>query len=207
MIDYRRQFQPTTPLSASMQHILNQIPSEKLWLDLGCGSGGQLAHLTRAVGLDVSFSNLSYCKPINQPLACSDIETTLPFNKGSFDVVMISHVLEHVRSPLELCIEAYRILKTGGILIIGLPIEISLFRVIAHDHYFYGHPGHIYAFSPTGLKRLVELAGFQVDKLEFDIPLARKPKFNSLQTIGNKLVPEWLLAMTCANQWILAKKI
>jgi 2-polyprenyl-3-methyl-5-hydroxy-6-metoxy-1,4-benzoquinol methylase len=44
---------------------------------------------------------------------------------GQFDLCVISHVLEHVRSPVEFLREIHRVLKPGGTLFISLPPSID----------------------------------------------------------------------------------
>ena len=48
-----------------------------------------------------------------------------PWEKNSWDVVQILHVLEHLKEPLDAIREAERILKPGGVLIIEAPHPMS----------------------------------------------------------------------------------
>ncbi len=53
-----------------------------------------------------------------------DVERqTLPYPDGHFDVVNASHVLEHIKN-LGFCMgEMSRVLKAGGILVVGMPVK------------------------------------------------------------------------------------
>jgi ubiquinone/menaquinone biosynthesis C-methylase UbiE len=57
----------------------------------------------------------------------------LPFNDASFDVVFSSHVLEHVASVEASLLEMKRVLKPGGVLIIGMPTRtMTIVAFISH---------------------------------------------------------------------------
>lgn len=60
--------------------------------------------------------------------------SNIPVKNNSFDVVICSELLEHVREPTLILKEAYRILKSGGVLLICVPF---LFRIHS-DPYDYG---------------------------------------------------------------------
>jgi len=206
MVSIKNNIQPTSHISSSLSQIFASLPKEGKKLDLGCGGGGQLSHLINGIGLDYSMDNLRYCKILGKPLCCSDLQKPLPFAPESNVVVLISHVLEHVSSPLELCLEAHRILCKNGFLIIGVPLEQSMFRKVLRDDYFKDHPGHIYGFTPAGLRQLVQFAKFKVKDTLFDIPLARRLKLTKIQKMVNRIMPEWVLYSTCANFWVVAQK-
>ena len=52
--------------------------------------------------------------------------------EGKFDYVYSSHVIEHCSGPLKFMESAYKVLKTGGIAFIYLPLED---RTVDNDHY------------------------------------------------------------------------
>ena len=45
----------------------------------------------------------------------------IPVPNGSYDMVLMTEVLEHLEKPVEVLKEAYRILKPGGEIIITMP--------------------------------------------------------------------------------------
>lgn len=49
--------------------------------------------------------------------------TALPFATGAFDVVLCNHVIEHVPGPGAVVTELARVLRPGGLAIIGVPNE------------------------------------------------------------------------------------
>jgi SAM-dependent methyltransferase len=80
----------------------------------------------------------------------------LPFAPETCDTVLCNEVLEHVPEPVQLMIEAARVLKHGGLLILTTPMTWGL-----HEE-----PYDYYRYTPYGLKYLAEHAGLQVEKID-----------------------------------------
>lgn len=203
--EYRNNKQPKTKVSSGLRQVLDSLPNDHQVLDIGCGGGGQLESIERGMGIDISFINLYQCKRLGKPLCLADINLSLPFKDASWDIVLISHVIEHVSSPNQLCREAFRILKQGGKIIVGVPIEQSLMRMILHDDYFSDHHGHLYAFTPKGLSWLLRINGYTIQEVYFDVPLAGRIG-QWFQSFLNGFIPKTVLSKLAANFWIVAKK-
>ncbi len=134
-------------------------------LDVGCGDGGRLARW-QTMGWEVEGQEVDATAAERARAryglrvhlgALSDI--ALP--DSTFDVVTMSHVIEHVPDPLALLKECRRILKPGGRLIAVTPNVNSL------GHHRFGAcwrglepPRHLHLFSPTTLNDLGVRAGF-----------------------------------------------
>lgn len=114
---------------------------ERSWdraLDAGTGAGfllPTLAHLASEVdGVDLS-SVLSYAQAMldkrgvrNVRLQQADL-LHLPFEAGSFDLVICLSVIEHIPEPSVAFTEIARVLRPGGIAIVGYPLEHTLLRL------------------------------------------------------------------------------
>ncbi len=98
------------------------------YLDLGTGTGRLLqlfdGHYRRGVGIDasrdmlaVARANLEKTGLANATIRQADI-FSLPFEDGQFDLVTIHQVLHFVENPDIAILEAARMLKTGGRLVI-----------------------------------------------------------------------------------------
>ena len=99
-------------------------------LDAGCGSSVIIQSLNNAIGMDVNFAKLRFLRQRGIPLL-SGSSFDLPFKDGSFDCVISSQVIEHVRYDEALFAEMWRVLKPGGILVIGTPDYATLgWRII-----------------------------------------------------------------------------
>jgi len=67
-----------------------------------------------------------------------DLNDPLPFGDNSFDLVLASHILEHVEKYEQVVRELHRVLKPGGILVVKVP-EFPCRAAVAdpdHKRYF-----------------------------------------------------------------------
>jgi ubiquinone/menaquinone biosynthesis C-methylase UbiE len=87
-------------------------------LNLGAGVGTTPVHfdhlVSSVVGLDIDTSIA------NNPRVSSKVRGTadwLPFRAGSFDLVYLDWVIEHLGAPYAMACEAIRVLKPGGYLL------------------------------------------------------------------------------------------
>lgn len=125
-------------------------------LDYGCGAGGLLrsffyAGFTDIWGYDPSPQAIAQCDIINKTSNLS----ALPH--GTFDVVVLSHVLEHCTSPYSELAMAKAMLKPDGLLYIEVP---NAERYITVQPFQDFNTEHINHFTMQDLRKLVtERAG------------------------------------------------
>jgi SAM-dependent methyltransferase len=117
-------------------------------LDIGCGYGNHLFMLNgmlgkpqnvRLVGINLDPNQLGFAKAFaeevegfgNCEFDLCDIEQGLPFEPGTFDVVGMADVLEHMMNPEAVFRELARVTKPGGDIIISTPLRTSLFKTAA----------------------------------------------------------------------------
>lgn len=86
--------------------LLGELNADSLILDVGGGK--------RQIG-DPRYINLEYTAH-DEPDILGD-GTCLPFRSNTFDLVYTAAVLEHVRDPLAMGREIYRVLKPGGVVL------------------------------------------------------------------------------------------
>ncbi|MGQ0484359.1 MAG: ArsR/SmtB family transcription factor [Hyphomicrobiales bacterium] len=126
-------------VESAMRAIAGQAPV-RLHVDLGTGTGSVLrtfAHLARqSVGIDssremlaIARANLEREGPRSIQIRHGDIYA-LPFANGAADFVTIHQVLHYLDDPGRALIEAVRILKQGGRLLIAdfAPHELEMLR-------------------------------------------------------------------------------
>lgn len=76
-------------------------------------------------GIEVWEGRTAFCKHIGYNMYEVDFENgVLPFEDGFFDIVLASHVLEHLPNPKEILIEMNRVCKTGGQSLIATPTKL-----------------------------------------------------------------------------------
>jgi hypothetical protein len=80
---------------------------------------------------------------------------------GTYDVVSMSHYLEHTRDPRAELIAARRALRLGGHLLIEVPDPDSPFcRLLGHYSVHWFQPQHQHFVSVQNLRRLFHEEGF-----------------------------------------------
>ena len=120
------------PYSAS---ILNdRVAAGSRVLDIGCG-GGFLTHGLSAAGYEVtgvdpSAAALRSAKGTGIACLAAGYGEHLPFASSTFDTVVCSEVLEHVRSPDTVLGEAARVLRPGGVLLFSMPNRTRVSRLV-----------------------------------------------------------------------------
>jgi SAM-dependent methyltransferase len=92
----------------------------------------------------------------------------LPFNNDQFDIIWCSHVIEHLREPLEFLFECKRVLKPGGRVVLRTP-DIRKFKFS-----FWTDPTHVSPFTDVSLSKILVLADFaDVETSNCDLPSIR----------------------------------
>jgi SAM-dependent methyltransferase len=124
-------------------------------LDMGCGHVPLYESYRGLVSENVciDWENTAHVNPYLDQMV--DLTGTLPFERESFDTVLLTDVLEHIPDPLNLMSEVARILRPGGKLIAGVPFLYWLHEV-PHDYYRY---------TEFALRRFCELSGLRVVEL------------------------------------------
>ena len=88
------------------------------------------------------------------------------YDKGSFDLVTMWDVIEHVPDPKQLLEEAKAMLRPDGHLILETQNVDSRFAtLLGLKWHHFKHQEHIFHFNPDTVRRVLEQAGFEVVKL------------------------------------------
>ncbi len=138
-------------------------------LDVGCGNGTWLMKMAalgwEVAGVEPGLQAAQAAQAAGLAVQHGTLET-VDYAPGSFDVVRIWHVLEHVPQPLATLRQAYRLLKPGGQLIIGVPnIGGWLARLAGPFWFDLDVPRHVWHWTPQPLAVLVERAGLRIERL------------------------------------------
>jgi 2-polyprenyl-3-methyl-5-hydroxy-6-metoxy-1,4-benzoquinol methylase len=158
-------------------------------LDVGAGTGLFLS-TAKEHGFEVYGTEISpdACKISKDTYGIELFDGELAeanFPGGTFDVVTIWHVLEHLPDPMKMMKEIRRILKPGGMLVIALPnlknyLMQFLYPVVRRKKYYLFTPEdrelHFFYFNERSLRKMLQLNGFNV--------LAVKPDMGQV-TLGN----------------------
>lgn len=107
-----------------IEKIIDKNEKTIIILDDGCGTGENLkllAHYGKAQGVDISGLAVSFCRNKGFTDVKKINAASLPFEDQKFHLILLSHVLEHVKSDLQVLKEAKRVLKKGGRILILSP--------------------------------------------------------------------------------------
>jgi len=105
-------------------------------LDVGCGAGRFLYQLNKRVqnmelhGIDYSQVRIKKASTLPFKFKKANIEAGLPYEDNYFNIVYAGEVLEHLYNPDAFIIEAKRILKKGGLLLLTTPNLCAWFNRI-----------------------------------------------------------------------------
>jgi 2-polyprenyl-3-methyl-5-hydroxy-6-metoxy-1,4-benzoquinol methylase len=140
-------------------------------LDVGCAAGFFL-RVMREQGHDVYGVELSaaIAQHAKHHLGDERIHVgtldTLPadrFGAGSFDLITMWDVVEHVTDPQALLRQAKSLLSPEGSLLIETQNVDSAFAVmLGRRWHHYKHQEHLYHFNPQTIQRLLEQTGFEL---------------------------------------------
>jgi dolichol-phosphate mannosyltransferase len=140
-------------------------------LDAGCGSSLIVQSLNNAVGMEFNFGKLRYLRHHGIPLARGSA-FALPFKDASFDCVISSQVIEHLAYDEILFSEMRRVLRPGGMLILGTPDYATIGWRVIEPTYRVLLPGgyadeHITHYTRETLTEIVTRHGFAVEETAY----------------------------------------
>jgi SAM-dependent methyltransferase len=146
--------------------------------EIGCGDGALLAELgARGLagelhGFEVSEEAARIARGRGAPgLAGVTVYdgTRVPADDGSFDLAILSHVVEHVPEPAVLLREAARV---ASAVVVEVPLEANLSASRAAKREGAAEIGHLQALDRAAVRSLVAAAGLSVREQLLDpLPL------------------------------------
>lgn len=147
---------------AIAEKIIKQLdlPPDAKILDAGCGTGGNLAMLSRygqvhAMELDDQARQIANAKGIAQVLS-GRLPDKVPYQQEQFDLIALLDVLEHVEDDRNTLKVLGSLLKPGGYLLISVPAFPFLWS--KHDEVHH----HKHRYFLDELKSKLENAGLEV---------------------------------------------
>ncbi|MBK8750222.1 MAG: class I SAM-dependent methyltransferase [Candidatus Competibacteraceae bacterium] len=148
------------------RHLPRPLVGGGALLDVGCGNGGFLMLAQEmgwsAEGIDLDSKAVATARQRGLVVRQGGIEI-LSDEQEKYDVITLSHVIEHVHDPLDLLRNIYRLLKPGGSLWLETPNLASL------GHKRFGEnwrdldaPRHLVLFTPDSLRQALKQVGFEI---------------------------------------------
>jgi SAM-dependent methyltransferase len=192
------------------QHIIDVCKglSFKSVLEVGAGDGSILKLLSeqnfapKYSAVEISESGVARIKSLN----IKDLEVVqifdgyvLPFGDNEFDLVILSHVLEHVEHERLLLRELKRVAK---MCLIEVPIDYK--DGVDHRIKHFLAYGHINMYTPTSLRYLLLTEGFKVIQ---DLTSMIEPEVTRFNTYINQKKSKSLITDLKISAEYSAKKL
>lgn len=169
----RFQVEQTGPARDNVhQHVLNWLaqahPEPGTVVDVGCGAGAFLARCRerewRGVGVDPSPSAVAYATALGLEAYVRSWPSSL-LEGETVDAVTFINVLDHLPDPFKALQEAWRVLRTGGLLYIRVPngaLHARLMALLSAIGFDNLSVVHLYGFSRAAFRFHLPRLGFAV---------------------------------------------
>lgn len=169
------------------KHIINYLKKSKPGkiIDLGCGMGWFMSKLNsdwEKYGIDISEYAISNAKKFCNAKQANIEKYLKSEKKDQFNYVISSHVIEHLKKPIDFLKGIKKILKSNGYLLLETPnFDSAAFRLFKNRFRLLNDPTHISLFTLDSLTRALRDNGFDIEKVEF--PYFQTKYFNKKNLI------------------------
>lgn len=139
------------------------VPAPRL-IDCGCGTGTNLSMLEpfgHVSGFDLTWRGLAFASARGRRRIAQGSIGAIPFRDASADVVTSFDVFQCLPPEVEAAAiaEMFRVVRPGGRMV----LSVAAFEFLRGDHSVLAE--EVRRYTPAGLRRLVEGAGFEIERL------------------------------------------
>ncbi len=140
-------------------------------MEIGCMFGYLIELLKEdysVKGIDIGTDAVRYCKSKGLDVENMSAESFTQNDKGKYDVIIISHVLEHLSDPFEVLTKLKERLKEGGRVIILVPNSNSMqARLFGRFWGWWQVPVHVNHFNRSSLSALAKRSGYELRSVSY----------------------------------------
>jgi len=153
--------------------IRSGIPSgtSKKILEVGCMFGHLLEELKNEYevrGIDIGHEAVTFCREKGLNVDLISAEDFVQKNHQQFDLIVLSHVLEHLLDPSDVLKKFNSFLNPGGKIIVLVPNQASFCRKFFGRYWgWWQVPVHVNHFSINAMKKLSEKTGYKISAQRF----------------------------------------
>lgn len=152
----------------SLSHL--SLDKEMRILDVGCGTGDLLHALSR-----LGFSHLTGIDPFNKKEIIEIDAASKIYRKdiyevsGTWDLIMMHHVFEHMKNPLQVLKRVSDLLAPGGHFLVRIPVtESEAWQTYRENWVQLDPPRHFFVHSPQSMQHLVNQTDLEIEKTVYD---------------------------------------
>lgn len=149
---------------------LGKAPGDVAFLDVGCSSGSvlkvaQAINIGAVQGVEPAPKAAKTAQDLGFDVFSGFLEEAR-YDDQSFDLVTLFEVIEHLSDARPIAQETYRILKPGGIWLIGTGNAQSWTAERLREQWEYfsiaQNGGHISFFNPLSIRKMAATQGFEM---------------------------------------------
>jgi SAM-dependent methyltransferase len=146
--------------------------SGKRVLDIGCGQGVFLELMRQrgfeTVGVELGEKRSRVAREVRGLNVVTGDLFSLQAENGSFDAVVMSHLIEHVDHPIAVLERVRDLLRPGGLVLASLPnYRCVERRIFGSNWYPWCLPVHLFHYDSRSISRAAITAGLEVDRISY----------------------------------------
>ncbi len=160
--------------SRAMANYLKKISfsgNDKQLLEVGCMYGYLLSELKNdfnVKGIEIGEEAVNFCRRFGLDVADISVEDYLLRNNEKFDLIILSHVFEHLLSPEKILEQLRDRLNPGSFLVISVPNSESFYRKLCGRYWgWWQVPVHINHFRESALRQMATLMEMKIEHVRF----------------------------------------
>jgi SAM-dependent methyltransferase len=178
-------------------------PDRRRLLDIGCGPGffletamqrGWLVH-----GIEPSRQAAAHARGLSAQVTEGFFNRESAPALGTFDVIHLNNVLEHIPDPAHLIALAHDLVEPGGVICINVPNDFSPLQVAGMtaagtNDWWVAPPHHLNYFDFESLSALLQRLGFNPNARTTSFPM------EAFLMMGENYVGDDVLGRACHNR-------
>lgn len=147
-------------------------------LDVGCADGRLLTWYREAMpertietyGIDIGEDAVEQAKKAGHIAVAGRFEVDTELPDGTFDLIVASHVIEHVADPIQFARRAAELLKPGGLFMFATPnVDSADVRRFGRFWGGWHFPRHWTLYDPKTAEQLAEQVGLTVEQVGYEV--------------------------------------
>lgn len=163
---------------SALARLIPHVPPGSVVLELGPATGYFTRYLTQELGctvdcVEISEDMAAQTREFCRSMVLEDldrIDFSKHFQAGSYDVVIVADVLEHLRSPEKVLLDVRELLKPSGRCLLSVPniAHAAVIGNLLRGRFEYTEEGlldatHLHFFTRESISTLAVACGFEIE--------------------------------------------